>query len=405
MQKSIAIICGGGPAPGINNVVSTTARVFLKNGYKVLGVHEGFKGLLSDNPDVEDIDFEFADQIWSKGGSALKMSRFKPKDSEFKTNFFQENNIQLLVSIGGDDTASSAARLADFLHTQDIEVKSIHVPKTIDNDLPLPEGVPTFGYQTAKETGVVLGSTVYEDARTSQNWFVMCAMGREAGHLAFGIASACHFPMIIIPEIFNKTKITVDKIVKLVISSIVKRRLMGIRYGVAMISEGVFHFLTKEDLEATGIQFEYDEHGHPELNQVSKAHIFNQLVMRKMKELKLDQKSRPVELGYAMRCARPIGFDLNYTSLLGRGVYSLFKQGYTKCMVTQSPEEEIIPLFLDDIRNTDGRIKTRLVDIDTHKVKSVYDMLHYLTKEDVEAAKEFLSNPEEFVFEEILNWE
>jgi len=127
--------------------------------------------------------------------------------------------------------------------------------------------------------------------------------------------------------------------------------------------------------------------------------------MRKMKELKLDQKSRPVELGYAMRCARPIGFDLNYTSLLGRGVYSLFKQGYTKCMVTQSPEEEIIPLFLDDIRNTDGRIKTRLVDIDTHKVKSVYDMLHYLTKEDVEAAKEFLSNPEEFVFEEILNWE
>ncbi|WP_462280088.1 6-phosphofructokinase [Salinivirga cyanobacteriivorans] len=405
MQEAIAIICGGGPAPGINNVVSTTARVFLKNGYRVVGVHEGFKGLLSEDRQTVDIDFEFADRIFHQGGSALKMSRFKPKDTDFDASFFKQHNVRLLVSIGGDDTASTAARLADYLQTQDLDVKSIHVPKTIDNDLPLPEGVPTFGYQTAKETGVTLGNTVYEDARTSQNWFVMCAMGREAGHLAFGIGAACHFPMIIIPEIFNKTAITIDKIVRLVISSIVKRRLMHIRYGVAMISEGVFHFLEKSDLEATGIQFEYDAHGHPELNQVSKAHIFNQLVMRKIKELKLDHKSRPVELGYAMRCARPIGFDLSYTSQLGRGVYTLFKAGHTKCMVSQSPEKDVIPLYLDDLRDADGRIKTRLVNINSHKVSTVYEMLHYLTDDDIEAARAFLPNPEEFVFKRILEWE
>lgn len=404
MKKSIAIICGGGPAPGINNVISTTARVFLKNNFRVLGIHGGFEGLLSDHPDVVDVDFEFADKIFSHGGSALSMSRFKPKDADFRTHFFVENNIQLLVSIGGDDTASSAARLADYLLSQSIEVQSIHVPKTIDNDLPLPEGVPTFGYQTAKEIGVQFGNTIYEDARTSQNWFVMCAMGREAGHLAFGIASACHFPMIIIPEMFNKTEITIDKIVRLVISSIVKRRLMGIKYGVAMISEGVFHFLKNDDIKNTGIQFDYDEHGHPELNQVSKAHIFNQLVVHRMKALGFGQKSRPVELGYSMRCAMPIGFDLYYTAQLGNGVFSLFNDGYTNCMVSQTQDGKIVPLFLEELRDAEGRIKTRLVNMESEEVKSVFDMLHFLTKDDLDGAAAFLPKPEEYLFEKILAW-
>ena len=268
-KQSIAIFCGGGPAPGINTVISSVARPFLSHGFRVIGVHDGFKGLLSDTPDTVAIDFEYADRIFSLGGSSLRMSRFKPKDTDFKSAFFKENNIKLLVSIGGDDTASSASRLADFLKKENLDVRNVHVPKTIDNDLPLPEGVPTFGYQSAKETGSVIANTIYEDARTSQNWFVMCVMGREAGHLAFGIGSACNYPMIVIPEIFNKTEITVDKIVKLVISSIVKRKILGINYGVAMISEGVFHFISDKDLESTGIQFTYDAHGHPELNQVS----------------------------------------------------------------------------------------------------------------------------------------
>ena len=72
---------------------------------------------------------------------------------------------------------------------------------------------------------------VYNDARTSANWFVVAAMGRSAGHLAFGIGSACHYPMIVIPEMFNTTEITVEKIVNLVVSSIIKRKIMGIDYG------------------------------------------------------------------------------------------------------------------------------------------------------------------------------
>ena len=276
------------------------------------------------------LDFTFADSIYSRGGSALKMSRYKPKDEEFKIDFFVNNNIKLLVTIGGDDTASTANRLSKFLEQNKVKVSNIHVPKTIDNDLPLPEGIPTFGYHSAKEEGVRIGTTIYEDARTSGNWFVVSAMGREAGHLAFGIGTACHFPMIIIPEMFNKTKITFDKITRMVISSMIKRKLLGIEYGVAIISEGVFHFMSDEEIEGTGINFTYDEHGHPELGNVSKAHIFNLLVQRKLKKLNITVRSRPNEIGYELRCIRPIAYDLAYATLLGTGTYKLFKEGINR---------------------------------------------------------------------------
>ena len=219
MKKSIVIICGGGPAPGINTVISTLTKTFIKDGYRVLGIDYGYKGLFAEKPQIIEFDFAKADRIFSRGGSTLIMSRYKPKDSDFKSAFFKEQNVKLLVTIGGDDTASTANRLTKFLSTEKIKISHIHVPKTIDNDLPLPDRNPTFGFHTAKDEGVRIGNTVYEDARTSENWFVMSAMGRTAGHLAFGIASACHFPMMIIPEMFNKTNITFDKLINLIISS------------------------------------------------------------------------------------------------------------------------------------------------------------------------------------------
>jgi len=338
MKESIAILCAGGPAPGINTVIGSVTKVFLNAGYEVLGIHEGYKTIFTVKPNLSKLDFTFADSIYSRGGSALKMSRYKPKDEEFRTDFFVNNNIKLLVTIGGDDTASTSNRLSKFLEQNKVKVSNIHVPKTIDNDLPLPEGTPTFGYHSAKEEGVRIGTTLYEDARTSGNWFVVSAMGREAGHLAFGIGTACHYPMIIIPEMFNKTKITFDAITRLVISSMVKRRLLGIEYGVVIISEGVFHFMSDEEIEGTGINFTYDDHGHPELGNVSKSHIFNMLVQRKLKKLNISIKSRPNEMGYELRCVRPIAYDLTYATLLGTGVLKLFKEGIKGCMVTTTPK-------------------------------------------------------------------
>ncbi len=405
MQSSIVILCGGGPAPGINTVISTVAKVFLKSGFRVIGLHGGYKSLFSDHPEMIDFDFALADDIQKQGGSAIQMSRHKPKDSEFSTRFFLKYNVKLLVTIGGDDTASTANRISTFLAQNDIKIQNIHVPKTIDNDLPLPDGSPTFGYYSAKDEGVRIAQTVYEDARTSGNWFVVSAMGREAGHLAFGIGAACHYPMIIIPEMFNKAPVTFDRITRLIISSMVKRKLLGIKYGAVVVSEGVFHFMTDEEIISSGVNFTFDDHGHPELGNVSKAHIYNMLLQHRLKELNLNIKSRPVELGYELRCVRPVAFDLMYCGLLGYGVKELFDQGITGAMVTSDPAGRCSPLYLKDVADSNGKIKPRLVDMDGEKVHMVFNNgLQYLSPEDFEAAKMYLPNPEEYDFKTILNW-
>ncbi|MCP4911217.1 MAG: 6-phosphofructokinase [Bacteroidetes bacterium] len=405
MKESIAILCGGGPAPGINSVISSVSLVFLRSGYKVIGIHEGYKGLFSDDRNTIDIDFNFADDIHKQGGSALQMSRHKPKDHEFSTKFFTDNNVKLLVTIGGDDTASTANRISKYLRSNNVSIQNIHVPKTIDNDLPLPPGIPTFGYHSAKQEGVRISQTIYEDARTSGNWFVLSAMGREAGHLAFGIGAACHFPMIIIPEMFNKVEVTFDKIIKLVISAIVKRKIEGVDYGVAIISEGVFHFMSDEEIKNSGINFSYDDHGHPELGNVSKAHIFNVLLQNKLKEMGINVKSRPVELGYELRCVQPTAYDLMYCGMLGFGVKKLFDEGRTGCMVTANPVGDINPLYLDDVADESGKVQPRLVDIEGDKAKMVYNQgLQFVEPGDYESAKKFVANPQELDFRAILGW-
>ncbi len=404
MKKSIAIICGGGPAPGINTVISTLTKTFIKDGYKVLGVHHGYKGLFSEKPDIKVLNFRKADRIFSRGGSTLIMSRFKPKDSDFKSDFFKKNNVKLLVTIGGDDTASTASRLTKYLTEKELDVAHIHVPKTIDNDLPLPDRNPTFGFHTAKDEGVRIGNTVYEDARTSENWFVMSAMGRSAGHLAFGIASACHFPMMIIPEMFNKTNITFDKLVNMIISSIIKSKIRGIEYGVAMVSEGVFHFMDEDEIKNSGINFTYDDHGHPELGNVSKSHIFNYLLQVKLKALGLDIKSRPVEVGYELRCCNPIAFDLTLCTLLGIGVKKLFDEGVTGCIVSANSNGDITPLYLKDFEDENGKVQPRLVDIESDMAQLFIKNLIYIRERDYEDAKKYVVNPEDYDVKKILNW-
>ena len=410
MKEAIAILTGGGPAPGMNTVVGSVAKTFLAKGYRVIGLHYGYSGLFNPNPRYEDLDMFRVDYIFNQGGSYLTMSRFKPSEKDFEENFnldfFKQNNIKLLVTVGGDDTASTANRIAKFLEAKQYPIANIHVPKTIDNDLPLPAGMPTFGYQSAKNAGSVIGRAVYNDARTSANWFVVAAMGRSAGHLAFGIASACHYPMIIIPEMFNKTKITIDKIISLIVSSIVKRKIMNMDYGVAMVSEGVFHSLDEEEILKSGINFSYDDHGHPELGKVSKAEMFNTLLEKRCKELGVKVKSRPVEIGYEVRCQTPCAFDLVYCSQLGMGVYKLFSEGKTGCMVYISQEGYVSPLYLKDLQDPEtGKIPPRLVDINADKIHQVIDnLMHYITPEDYEAAKAYLANPEEYDVRKILNW-
>lgn len=410
MKDAILILTGGGPAPGMNTVVGTITQAFVARGYRVIGLHGGCEGLFRKDFEIENLDFKKADNIFNRGGSYLRMSRFKPTQEDFDNNFnlnlFQDNNIRLLVTIGGDDTASTANRIAKYLVSKNYSISNIHVPKTIDNDLPLPANTPTFGFNSAKAEGTHVATTVYEDARTSGNWFIVSVMGRSAGHLALHVGASCHYPMIIIPEMFNKTQITVEKIVKLALSSIIKRKVMGIRFGGIVVSEGVFHELDSEELKATGVKFTYDEHGHPELGKISKAQLFNDIIEIKLNELGLKVKTRPIEIGYDVRCQTPIAYDLMYCSQLGCGVYDLFENGETGCMVYVDTTGKASPLYLKDLQDPQsGKIPPRKVNIDGDMAKAIYKHIaQYITEEDYEAAKEFVPNPQDYDFEKILNW-
>lgn len=402
-MKTVAILCGGGPAPGINTVVATVTKVFLRAGYRVIGIHEGYKGLFSETPEIEELTYEKAEKIFSRGGSAIKMSRFKPKNEDFNAGLFIREHIGLIVTIGGDDTASTANRLTKYLAEHNIEVRNIHVPKTIDNDLPLPEGVPTFGFSSAKEMGVNIGKIIQTEAATTQNWYLLMSMGREAGHLAFEIGKGIQASMIVIPEMFSHTQITVDKVVRLIVSSMVKRRLLGQKAGVAVVSEGIFHYLKEEDIADSGIVFDYDAHGHPELSDVSKAHIINKILRNRLKTLDLNIISRPVEVGYSLRCVDPSAFDLTYCASLGLGVKKLYDEGHTGCMVAMNLEEEIIPVYLKDVEDESGKIRPRLVNIEKEPVRSTLaGNMYYLTPADREAAKAFLTDPEAYEYTKIL---
>ena len=409
MKDSIIILCGGGPAPGMNAVVCSVAKTFLAHDFRVIGLHGGYSGLFNSSPRIEDIDFHKADAYFNRGGSYLQMSRFKPTAEDFEKNFnldlFKDNNIKLLVTVGGDDTASTANRIAKFLEDRHYPIRNIHVPKTIDNDLPLPENAPTFGFNSAKDEGAHLARTIYEDARTSGNWLLISAMGRSAGHLALGIGEATHCPMTIIPEMFNKTRISIDKIIKLSLSAIIKRKILGIHYGTIVVAEGVFHDLDPEEIKATGVHLTLDEHGHPELGKISKAVLFNDILDKEFKKIGLSVKTRPVEIGYDVRCQDPIAYDLTYCTELAMGVYELYSKGETGCMVFIDHDGTAHPLYLKDLQNAEGKIPPRRVNIEGGTAQNyIKNICHYITPADYEAARKYVSDPEAYDFVKILGW-
>ena len=411
MKDAVIILCGGGPAPGMNSVSMSVAKTFLTKNFRVIGLHGGYSGLFSKNARTEDLTFAIADRYFNRGGSYLEMSRFKPTDADFENNFnldlFKDNNIKLLVTIGGDDTASTANRISKFLAAKGYPIANIHCPKTIDNDLPLPANAPTFGYNSAKNEGAHLARTVYEDARTSGNWLVISAMGRTCGSLALGIGEATHCPMTIIPEMFNKTEICLDKVVKLSISAILKRKVMGINYGTIVAAEGLFHEFKAEEMEAAGVHFSYDDHGHPELGKVSKAVLFNDLLEAEFKKIGLKVKSRPVEIGYDVRCQDPVAYDVTYCTELAMGVYQLYSEGKTGCMVYVDSYGNVSPLYLADLQDpTTGKIPPRVVDINAGTAQNYYKYIaHYVTPDDYEAVKALgINNPEDYAFHKVLEW-
>ncbi len=286
----LGILVGGGPAPGINGVIAAATIEGINNGFEVIGFRDGFKHLaLGDTTQIKPLAIRDVRDIHLKGGSILGTARTNPTKSEehMKNLFtvFHKLGITALVTIGGDDTAFSASVVRKRSNG---EIKVAHVPKTIDNDLPLPGATPTFGFETARHYGVQIVRNLMEDARTTSRWYLIICMGRAAGHLALGIGKAAAATLSIIPEEFHKRQVTVDEVCDIIIGSIIKRRAEGSHYGIVVLAEGLIEAMGEQGLIKTlpeGESTRYgkvlrDDHGHLRLGEIEFGRLMKDLLDR-----------------------------------------------------------------------------------------------------------------------------
>jgi 6-phosphofructokinase 1 len=281
LKKNLGIVVGGGPAPGINGVISAATVEADNRGMNVIGLMDGFKWLFQGNTrHVIKLDHKNAWPVHSRGGSILRTARDFPDDPEesFRAMIkaLKKLDIHYLITIGGDGT-SFVAREIDKRSKGEISI--VHVPKTIDNDLPLPGGAPTFGYETARHWGTQVVSNIIEDARTTGRWYFVTTMGRNTGHLALGIGKAAGATLTIIPEQFREKKLKFSKIADMLESTIIKRISQGYTYGVVIFAEGVAGKLDVNELSKYEC-LENDERGSLRLSKVQLGRILQNFVHR-----------------------------------------------------------------------------------------------------------------------------
>ncbi len=362
-RGTLAILVGGGPAPGINAVIAATAIEANNEGFHVLGVQDGFKWLVRrDTSHIRPLGIADVSRIHLSGGSFLGTSRENPTRSADRLDAVVETlvgqGVTHLVTIGGDDTALSSSAVARH---SDGRIRAAHVPKTIDNDLPLPPHIPTFGFQTARHVGVELVQNLMEDARSTNRWYIVVAMGRKAGHLALGIGKAAGATLTIIGEEFPGEHVRFSQICDIVEGSIVKRRADGHNHGVAVLAEGLIEKLDPIELE--GLQdVERDDHGHVRFAEIDLARRVKVELQGRLAERGIRIHVSNKTLGYELRCAPPIPFDAEYCRDLGYAAVRFLLSGGSGAMVSIQGGK-LVPLSFDAIRDSEtGKTRVRLVD-------------------------------------------
>ncbi len=371
---TLGILVGGGPAPGINSVISAATIEARNRGFTVLGIREGFRYLMKgDASAARELSVDDVSRIHLTGGSVLQTARDNPtKDQGAMTRVVETLSglgVTHLITIGGDDTALSSSYVAA---RSGQSIRTAHVPKTIDNDLPLPDHVPTFGFQTARHMGAEVVRGLAEDARSTRRWYVIVAMGRQAGHLALGIGKAAGATLTLIAEEFPQPTVPFGAIVDILEGSIIKRRAMGHHHGVAVLAEGLIGKLDPREI-AELEDVERDDHGHIRMAEVDLARkIKVELQGRFLRRgIKLTITSK--NLGYELRCADPIAFDAAYCRDLGYHAVRFLAGGGSGAMITVQ-DGRAVPIPFAAMRTAEGRTRVRNVDIasDGYRVAREY---------------------------------
>ncbi|WP_427366057.1 diphosphate--fructose-6-phosphate 1-phosphotransferase [Candidatus Caldatribacterium saccharofermentans] len=400
--KRLAILVGGGPAPGINGVIGSVTIAARKRGLEVVGFYDGFKWISSSSFDpavhTVPLDISRVSRIHLEGGSILRTAR----DSLIKGGAIDEAkvanvrkvmeslNVGYLVTIGGDDTAFSASIVARAMEGR---LFVAHVPKTIDNDLPLPGDMPTFGFQTAREVATSIVKNLMEDARTTNRWYFVVIMGRSAGHLALGTGKAAGATLTIIPEEFGDRKVRVEDVCDIIEAAMIKRKALGRDDGIAIVAEGVaLKFGDVEEIERIlGKSIPRDPHGHVRLAEVPLGELLKNEITRRFEERGKKITIVTKDVGYELRCAPPIPFDIEYTRDLGYGAVEYLLSGsYSEEMKRKGAMISILngklnPIPFDEIMDpVTGRTRVRTVDITSYAYQVARSYMIRLEREDLE---------------------
>lgn len=380
--KNLAILVGGGPAPGINSVIGAATIRGALSGADVLGIRDGFQWIMEGNIDhVTPLTIDAVSRIHFRGGSYIGISRANPT----KTEKNLENcvisllrlNVDKLITIGGDDTAYSAFKLEERSRGR---IRVVHVPKTIDNDLNLPGDICTFGYQTARHLGVDIVKNLMVDARTTSRWYFVITMGRKAGHLALGIGKAAGATVTLIPEEFPG-KVSLKKVVDTLVGATIKRMSDGRMDGVAILAEGLVEALDQKDLEEIpGV--ERDAHDNIRIAEINFSEILKARVLEGLKRYNLKTTIVAKNIGYELRCADPIPFDMEYTRDLGYCAAKYLDEGGNAVMITIQEGLFKPVLFSEMMDPHTGKTKVRMVDINMERYKIARRYMIRLRRDD-----------------------
>ena len=329
-KKQIAVLTGGGDAPGLNAVIRGIAFKAKKLGYDVLGILDGWKGLIDCKGNCV-LDLDQVEDIHMLGGTILHTSRTNPYKIENGPQIVKDSlkklNCDFLIAIGGEDTLGVANKLSKE------GVKVVGVPKTIDNDLS--ETDYTFGFNTAITRATEAIENLHTTAKSHHRTIVIEVMGRHAGWMTLEAGIGGGASIILLPE----EKFDIDEICKI----IKNRKKKGKHYSIIAVSEGAMPKEGQMELQ-TG---EKDSFGHVRLGGIAER-------LSKEIEKRTDIECRHVVLGHLQRAGNPTVFDRVLGTRLGiKAADMIDKKEFGKMAALKGTD--IIAVSLD---KAVGKLKT-----------------------------------------------
>ena len=386
-KQVVGVILSGGQAPGGHNVVSGLydALKATNKDNVLIGFKGGPSGLTDDKYIV--FDDEYIDQFRNTGGfDIIGSGRTKLETEEqFKvaSEVCKKHGITAIVIIGGDDSNTNAAVLAEYFAAHKTGVQVIGCPKTIDGDLKNDDIECSFGFDTATKTYSELIGNIERDANSAKKyWHFIKVMGRSASHVALECALETQPNICLIGEEVAAKKMSLSQIANQIADSVVARSNKGMNFGVAIIPEGIVEFvpefgkliaeinellagakadafnalttwadkyafiekgLTKESMAVFALLpesiqqqlfLERDPHGNVQVSLIESEKLFAELVGNVLKERKAKGEfngkfgTQHHFFGYEGRCAFPSNFDADYCYSLGYNAFMLIQYGF-----------------------------------------------------------------------------